>query len=109
MAGYNRTGRKLDFPHRHRVTYYHLSDGPHLTISDAPETYSQLRGSPFVSLYASLSPWEDLAELVAWHHITAVLGQPFTVTVSGPSGTHLFDVVVSPATPGRARVLSSFY
>jgi hypothetical protein len=48
-------------------TYFRGSD--HLSFVKAPELYDALSQTPFVSLYATASRQEDLAELVAWHEI----------------------------------------
>ena len=63
------------------VTFYGLSDGPKLNKSDAEGIYNDLSQTPFVSLYASQSWAEDLAELETWYHYTAILGQPYEIVL----------------------------
>ena len=63
------------------ITFYGLSDGPKLNKSDAEEIYNDLLETPFVSLYASQSWAEDLAELETWYHYTEILGQPFEIVL----------------------------
>jgi len=63
------------------VTFYGLSEGSKLKISDAEEIYNDLLETPFVSLYASQSWAEDLAELETWYHYTEILGQPYEIVL----------------------------
>jgi hypothetical protein len=49
------------------TTYFRGAD--HLPIAKASSVYDSLAETPFVSLYATASRQEDLAELVAWHEI----------------------------------------
>jgi len=48
-------------------TYFRGAD--HLPIAKASDVYDALAQTPFVSLYATASRQEDLAELVTWHEI----------------------------------------
>jgi len=43
--------------------------GHPIAISNAATLYDALAQTPFVSLYATASPREDFAELVAWHEV----------------------------------------
>ncbi len=61
------------------VTFYGLSEGPILKKSDAEKIYNNLLETPFVSLYASQSWAEDLAELETWYHYTEIMGQPYEI------------------------------
>jgi hypothetical protein len=49
------------------TTYFRGAD--HLPVAKAAGVYNALAETPFVSLYATASRQEDLAELVAWHEI----------------------------------------
>jgi hypothetical protein len=49
------------------ITYFRGAD--HLPMAKAAGVYDALAHTPFVSLYATASRQEDLAELVAWHEI----------------------------------------
>jgi hypothetical protein len=49
------------------TTYFRRAD--HLPMARAAGVYNALAQTPFVSLYATASRQEDLAELVAWHEI----------------------------------------
>ena len=75
--------KDMDFKGRDRITFYGLSGGPKLKIKEAPSLYKGLVSSPFISLYSSKSWAEDLAELASFQMITAKLGQPYIITLSG--------------------------
>ncbi len=62
--------------------------GP-IPASRARATYDALADSPFVSLYASASPAEDLAELMAWHVVSGRLGHKIRLTVRAADGALL--------------------
>jgi hypothetical protein len=47
----------------------------------ALEIYKALRKTPFASLYAIASWFEDLAELATIYHLTKKMKQPFRVVV----------------------------
>jgi hypothetical protein len=49
------------------ATYFR--GGQRLPVRKAEAVYDSLARTPFVSLYATASPQEDFAELVAWHEI----------------------------------------
>lgn len=48
--------------------------------------YDALAETPFVSLYATAAPAEDLAELVSWHVISAHLGGSVSIIVRDADG-----------------------
>lgn len=50
-------------------------------ISSATEIYKALAKTPFASLYAMASCYEDLAELITIYHLTNKLKQPFVVYI----------------------------
>lgn len=101
---------RFDFEMRRQVAYYGLSGGPHLSIGEAELAYEQLSASPFVSFYAATAVWEDLAELVTWHHLTNVLGQPHRIRLSWPDRPdRTFEFRPTPTNASRQAVLESFY
>jgi len=55
--------------------------GRALPIAQADALYAGLRATPFASVYGSADWYDDLAELVALHHWTQVLRQPFRLVV----------------------------
>ncbi len=55
--------------------------GRPIPVSDAHKVYGALQRTPFVSLYASSNWHDDVAELVAWHHLTSRMGQPYRIVV----------------------------
>jgi hypothetical protein len=72
------------------ITFYGLSGGPRLHLSQAPAVYKDLESSPFVSLYGTMSWLEDFAEYCTWHYLTAVLGQPYRIVLRA-GDTVVFD------------------
>lgn len=56
--------------------------GPVQPVTSATAIYKALSKSPFVSLYATASCYEDLAELLTIYHLSKKLHQPFMVYVS---------------------------
>lgn len=50
-------------------------------IADAPAIYHALKKTPFSSLYAMASWYEDAAELITIYHLTQKLHQPFVIYV----------------------------
>lgn len=72
---------KYDFAYRKFITFYKLNKGPKINISDAAEVYTQLKSTPFISLFGSMSWAEDLVEFVAYYHLTEVLKQPYKIKV----------------------------
>ncbi|MDO8806227.1 MAG: hypothetical protein Q7R35_17560 [Elusimicrobiota bacterium] len=73
-----------DYLLRDKITFYGLNNGPKIPFSEAPRLYAGLNGSPFPSLYGSMSWAEDFAELVTLSIITRDLGQPYKITLRGP-------------------------
>jgi len=57
------------------------ADGKVLSIDQAEAVYKALRQTPFVSLYGSNNGHDDLAEAVAWHHLTEKLRQPYRIEI----------------------------
>jgi len=52
-------------------------------MKEASVIYKGLARSSFISLYGSKNWAEDLAEMATFQMITAKLGQPYIVTLSG--------------------------
>jgi hypothetical protein len=103
-----------DAPTRHfmftgKVSFYGSGERK-LKRSNAVEAYQDLSRSPFVSLYASMSWAEDLAELAAFYHITRVLKQPFGIRVLQNKKT-IFSTypMEHPEIAKRLRLLKLFY
>ncbi|OHD65109.1 MAG: hypothetical protein A2176_02525 [Spirochaetes bacterium RBG_13_51_14] len=74
--GYSASIKQYYFSNK--VSFYGIKP-PAMRISEATAAYRDLCRSPFVSLYASQSWAEDLAELVTFYHISRVLKQPFII------------------------------
>lgn len=89
-AGYSKPMKGMDFKLRGKLGFYGLDGRPSLRGKDAPQLYAQLQASPFVSLYGSRTWAEDAAELVVFHHLTQVLGQPYAIewTAGGKTGRY---------------------
>ncbi len=107
---YTQVHQPHDFPLRPKITFYGLHGGPHLSIREAETVYGQLASSPFVSLYASISGAEDLAELVAWYHLSEVLNQPHRIICSAPQrADRVFEFKPRAVTSERRAVIEAFY
>ncbi|MEK6324962.1 MAG: hypothetical protein AABN33_25250 [Acidobacteriota bacterium] len=57
------------------------ADGKVLSVAQAEAVYTALSRTPFVSLYGSNNWHDDLAEVVAWYHLTEKLKQPYRVEI----------------------------
>jgi hypothetical protein len=77
-AAYDKPSMALYFTGN--VFFYGIK-APQLHISHAADVYKELGTSPFPSLYASQSWAEDLAELLTFYHLTAVMQQPYIIEV----------------------------
>jgi hypothetical protein len=80
--------------------------GARLPIGDAANLYRGLRQTPFVSLYASVAPSEDFAELVAWQQLSARWHVPLRIVVRRADGTTAFEYKPLQAPAVRARLAS---
>lgn len=87
-----------------------FNPGTSLSIARAPEVYGALGRTPFVSLYASRSWSEDVAELVAVSHWVRTLGQPFRFVVrDGPREVTSYEPMASPLVQRRLGEVERFY
>jgi hypothetical protein len=92
------------------ITFYGTAGGPKLGLSTAAELYAQLTNSAFVSLYASQSWSEDLAELALYYHLTEKLHQPYTVSIMKGNEIHTtFQPLDNPRVQARLPLLEMFY
>ncbi len=99
-----------DFPERSRITFYLSSEKTPHSLSRAPELYRRLEGSPFVSLYGTISWSEDLAEFLMYYHLSEALGQGYSITVSPPDEpAKAYRPLSKPSVRKRIRSLRSFY
>jgi hypothetical protein len=78
--------------------------GAKRAIGDAASLYRGLRRTPFVSLYASVAPSEDLAELVAWQQLSARWHVPLRIVVRRADGSTAFAYKPLQAPAVRARL-----
>jgi hypothetical protein len=78
--------------------------GVKLPVRSAANLYRGLRESPFVSLYASVAPSEDLAELVAWQQLSTRWHVPLRIVVRGADGATAFAYKPLEAPAVRARM-----
>jgi hypothetical protein len=84
--------------------------GRPIAVSDAHRVYGALQRTPFVSLYASSNWHDDVAELVAWHHLTSRMGQPYRIVVRERDQEVLvYEPMASPVVQGRLRLLAPMY
>lgn len=81
-----------------------------LPPSEATGMYKALGTTPFVSLYATASWHEDLAELLTIYHLTTFLHQPFKVVVKKNSEEIFrYEPMKNPAVAERKKLLARFY
>ncbi len=78
---YSTPVKKYDFKFRKSITFYGMSGGPKVNITEAKEMYKELSETPFVSLYGSLNWAEDLAEFVTFYHLTHKLNLPYKIKI----------------------------
>ena len=84
--------------------------GRPIPVSDAHEVYGALQRTPFVSLYASSNWHDDVAELVAWHHLTSRMGQPYRIVVrERDQDVLVYEPMASPLVQRRLRLLTPMY
>ncbi len=70
------------YAYRKDLTFYGLGGGPKLHLSDAEKIYREFCGSPFVSLYGSMTWAEDIADMVTFYHLTEKMNLPYLVRLS---------------------------
>lgn len=84
--------------------------GGKVPIREAPEIYRALSKTPFVSLYATASWAEDIAELETIYHLTHRMKQPFSVIVKkGKTELARFEPMESKLVQKRFHHLNVFY
>jgi hypothetical protein len=84
--------------------------GRPIAVSDAHKVYGALQRTPFVSLYATSNWHDDVAELVAWHHLTSRMGQPYRIVVrEGDQEVLVYEPMASPLVQVRLRLLTPMY
>lgn len=84
--------------------------GGKVPITMAPDIYRTLSKMPFVSLYATASRSEDVAELETIYHLTHKMKQPFHVIVKkGTNEVARFEPMQSKLVQKRLYHLKVFY
>jgi hypothetical protein len=83
-----------EFSQRENITFYGFGGGPKISLGRAESLYRALDQSPFVSLYAAANWAEDLAETLAFYHLTEVMGLPYRIIVERKGAATL---VIEPA------------
>lgn len=108
-TGYRNPVARYEYFMRGDVTFYG-NGGPKISESDAEPVYRALAETPFVSLYGSMSWAEDLAEYVAFYHMTQKLGISHSVKVIVDGEVaYEFDPFASDAVADRIDALEMFY
>ena len=64
----------------------HFHQGHPIGFGEAVAVYDSLAQSPFVSLYATASQYEDLAELVSWRELMSKHGGNLSIEVTDSQG-----------------------
>lgn len=72
-------------------------------IDSAESVYDALAQSPFVSLYATASASEDIAELVAWYQMSRIHGARFIIQIDDAQGKNIkrYEPLTSPLVKAR--------
>ena len=84
--------------------------GARISIASASKIYRTLAKMPFVSLYATASWSEDIAELETIYHLTHKLNQPFYIIVKkGKDELARFEPMKSKLVQKRLHHLKVFY
>lgn len=84
--------------------------GKMVPIALAPEIYKALGKTPFASLYAMASWFEDLAELATIYHLTHKMNQPFRVVVRKNNlELSKFEPMKNKGVKKRMKQLALFY
>ena len=84
--------------------------GRSIAVADAHKVYGALQRTPFASLYASSNWHDDVAELLAWHHLTSRMGQPYRIVVRERDQEVLaYEPMASPLVQRRLRLLTPMY
>lgn len=83
---------------------------PPLPPTQAPQLYTLLQQTPFVSLYSTIGWTEDLAEYVTVYHFTRKLQQPFRLVIRR-NGQEVFryEPMQSALVQRRIRLMKRFY
>ncbi len=98
------------YPFRKKVTFYGMNNGPRVGISEAVRMYDGLARSPFVSLYGSMNWAEDLAEFMAFYHLTEKMGLKYRLFVRrGEEVIHLSEPLQNWRVRKRFHSLNAFY
>lgn len=104
-ADYAKPRPEFSFPGRDQVTFYGFGGGPKLDIGGAADLYRGMMAAGFVSLYASKSWAETLAD-TATFGVLSGLGLPYRITVAGPGGRkEVFEPMKGPAARQAAEVM----
>lgn len=104
--GYDVPQAAIGWPYTGKVRFYGMGKGSGLLLSEAGEIYAALAKTPFASLYATQNWAEDLADYMAFFHITRTRGLPYTVRVVRGLKTEFeyrpFENINSPCRKRRA-------
>ena len=107
-SGYSETVTPCPF--RGKVTFYGMKKGPRAGITEAAGMYDSMFRSPFISLYGTLNWAEDLAEYLAFYHLTEKMGFSYRIRVSrGNRVIHLSEPAQNELVRKRFSTLDVFY
>jgi hypothetical protein len=79
-ADYTQLKDNYSFAYKDRITFYGMSQGPKISISEAADAYRAMEGVPVASLYGALNWAEDLAEYMTFLYLTRIKGTDYTIT-----------------------------
>ena len=76
------------FENSDKISFYGFRKGPHLEASDAVPLFEALVVSDFVSLYASQSWGEDIAETFSYAYLSKRMGFEYSIKLHGRGVVH---------------------
>lgn len=98
------------FPYRPKITFYGMSNGPLIPMSEAPDMYRSLAWTGVVSLYGTLNWAEDLAEYVTFYHLSEIMKKNVEIHIKrNGEEIYLFEPMKNQAVRSRMHSIERFY
>jgi len=93
-----------------RVTFYGMSDGPRLSLAEAPAVYAALENSGMVTLYGTLNWAEDISEYLTFYHLSEKLKTKVEIRITKNGSTiYRFEPMKQTAVRSRMNEMDIFY
>ena len=105
--------KAFDFPARTALNYSGLDATKAIPFDKVKACYQQLQLTPFVSLFSCRSAADDLAEFVAFYHLTQKLHAPYKMSLHHDFPTleirFVYEPMKSPLVMQRFAAIARFY